>query len=62
MQEFKILLIGCGNIGNRHIESILNLNIKTSIFITIIEKNIKNVNKQFLNIKKKKFLCLDISK
>lgn len=55
MQEFKILLIGCGNIGNRHIESILNLNIKTSIFITIIEKNIKNVNKQYLNIKKKNF-------
>ena len=56
MQEFKILLIGCGSIGNRHIESILNLKTKTQIFITIIEKNIKNINKKFL-ILKKKFLC-----
>ena len=39
MQEFKILLIGCGSIGNRHIESILKIKTKTQIFITIIEKN-----------------------
>ena len=55
MQEFKILLIGCGSIGNRHIESILNLKTKTQIFITIIEKNIKNINKKFFDIKKKNF-------
>ena len=58
MQEFKILLIGCGSIGNRHIESILNLKTKTQIFITIIEKNIKNINKKIFDFKKNFYVSI----
>ena len=49
----KILLIGCGNIGFRHLEGLL----KTNLFldITIIEKSSLIIKDQLNKIQKKKF-------
>ena len=38
----KILLIGSGNVGSRHLQSILKLNINTSIYV--VEKSKKSTN------------------
>ena len=48
----KILLIGCGNIGFRHLEGLL----KTNLFldITIIEKSSLIIKDQLNKIQKKK--------
>tara|TARA_Y100001970_G_scaffold290123_1_gene422684 strand:+ start:1380 stop:2354 length:975 start_codon:yes stop_codon:yes gene_type:complete len=49
-KNINVIIIGCGNIGYRHLESIINLNIKMNIFI--IEKNKKRLSQ----IKKKNLL------
>ncbi len=41
-QKINIIIIGCGNIGRRHLESILNLDLK--IDVILIEKNKKKLN------------------
>ena len=48
----KILLIGCGNIGFRHLEGLLN----TEIFleIVVIEKSNVKLNELAKELKKKK--------
>ncbi len=46
--KINIIIIGCGNIGSRHLESILNLDLK--IDVIVVEKNKKIIN----NIKKQK--------
>lgn len=43
MKIFTILLLGYGNIGKRHLESILNSKFKAKIEITIIDNDIKKL-------------------
>ena len=43
MKIFTILLLGYGNIGKRHLESILNFKSKTKIEITIIDNDFKKL-------------------
>ena len=47
----KILLVGCGNIGYRHLEGLLNTDL--SLNITIIEISKITIKKQIEKIKKK---------
>ena len=49
-KKINVIIIGCGNIGYRHLESIVNLNY--NINIIIIEKS----QKRIAQIKKKSFL------
>ncbi len=49
----KILLIGCGNIGYRHLEGLLNT--KLNLEIAIIEKSNLRLNELDKEFKKKKF-------
>lgn len=58
-KEFNILLFGCGNIGNRHLESILKVKKTNKINITIIEKNLSNIKKPN-NINKDNKFNIDI--
>ena len=51
--NIKILLIGCGNIGFRHLEGLLKTDL--SLDITIIEKSNSTIKEQIEKIKKKKF-------
>ena len=51
--NIKILLIGCGNIGFRHLEGLLKTDL--SLDITIIEKSNLTIKEQIEKIKKKKF-------
>ena len=49
----KILLVGCGNIGYRHLEGLLNTNL--SLNITVIEISQTTIKEQIKKIKQKKF-------
>jgi len=49
----KILLVGCGNIGYRHLEGLLKADLPLNI--TIIEISKTTIKKQIEKIKKKKF-------
>jgi len=49
----KILLIGCGNIGYRHLEGLLNTDL--SLNITVIEISQLTIKEQIKKIKQKKF-------
>ena len=49
--NIKILLIGCGNIGFRHLEGLLKTDL--SLDITIIEKSNSTIKEQIEKIKKK---------
>ena len=60
----NILIIGCGNIGKRHLFSLLNSNLKIKFNIQVLEKNTKNIqiskkiNTDFSNyIKKYSQIC-----
>ena len=55
--ENKILLVGCGNIGSRHLQGLLKSKIKSKIYV--IEKS----KKALLNAKKRvKELSINLSK
>ena len=49
----KILLVGCGNIGYRHLEGLLNTDL--SLNITVIEISQLTIKEQIKKIKQKKF-------
>ena len=49
----KILLIGCGNIGSRHLQSILKINTNCAVYV--VEKS-----KISTNVAKKR--CKEVSK
>ena len=51
--NIKILLIGCGNIGFRHLEGLLKTDL--SLDISIIEISKARIKEQIKKIKKKKF-------
>ena len=50
--NIKILLIGCGNIGFRHLEGLLKTDL--SLDISIIEISKARIKEQIKKIKKKK--------
>lgn len=49
--EYNVLLIGCGNIGFRHLQAFINMNLAINITIVEINENsIKRINKYIKNI------------